>query len=286
MEAPIKDIPDLDAFVHKVRSEGKKHHRDLAWRYIDDAYAVLVSEIMLQQTQVARVEKYWPRFLKTFPTLDALASADTSLVLEHWQGLGYNRRALALKRTAEECALQFEGELPRTYDELLKLPGIGPATAGGVMAFAYQKPALYLETNVRTVFLHELFPHEEGVSDKTLEPLVLETCSKEDPRGWYYALLDYGAYLKSIMPNPSRRSKHHSKQSAFEGSKRQKRAELVRIVLGAPGISTAEAKRALDEFEYEKGRGETDQALFDALVTDLSAEGFFTFNETTTTLHP
>ena len=286
MEAPIKDIPDLDAFVRKVRSEGKKHHRDLAWRYIDDAYAVLVSEIMLQQTQVARVEKYWPRFLKTFPTLDALASADTSLVLEHWQGLGYNRRALALKRTAEECALQFEGELPRTYDELLKLPGIGPATAGGVMAFAYQKPALYLETNVRTVFLHELFPHEEGVSDKTLEPLVLETCSKEDPRGWYYALLDYGAYLKSILPNPSRRSKHHSKQSVFEGSKRQKRAELVRIVLGAPGISSAEAKRALDEFEHEKGRSEITEDLFQSLITDLSSEGFFTFNETTNTLHP
>lgn len=286
MEAPLKDTFDLDAFVRKVWSEGEKYHRDLAWRYIDDAYAVLVSEIMLQQTQVSRVEKYWPRFLKTFPTLDALASADTSLVLEHWQGLGYNRRALALKRTAEECALRFEGELPRTYEELLKLPGIGPATAGGVMAFAYQKPALYLETNVRTVFLHELFPREEGVSDKMLEPLVLETCSKEDPRGWYYALLDYGAYLKSIMPNPSRRSKHHSKQSAFEGSKRQKRAELVRIVLGTPGISTAEAKRALDEFEHEKGRGETDQALFDALVTDLSSEGFFTFNEITNTLHP
>lgn len=94
------------------------------------------------------------------------------------------------------------------------------------------------------------------------------------------------AYLKSIMPNPSRRSKHHSKQSTFEGSKRQKRAELVRIVLGTPGISTAEAKRALDEFEHEKGRGETDQALFDALVTDLSSEGFFTFNEITNTLHP
>lgn len=282
----MKDTFDLDAFVRRVWSEGREHHRDLPWRYIGDAYAVLVSEIMLQQTQVSRVEKYWLRFLKTFPTLDALASADTSLVLEHWQGLGYNRRALALKRTAEECALQFKGELPRTYDELLKLPGIGPATAGGVMAFAYQKPALYLETNVRTVFLHELFPHEEGVSDKTLEPLVLETCSKEDPRGWYYALLDYGAHLKSIMPNPSRRSKHHSKQSAFEGSKRQKRAELVRIVLGAPGISTAEAKRALDEFECEKGRRETDQSLFDALIADLSAEGFFTFNETTNTLHP
>lgn len=95
MEAPRKDTFDLNAFVRKVWSEGKKHHRDFAWRYIGDAYAVLVSEIMLQQTQVSRVEKYWPRFLKTFPTLDALASADTSLVLEHWQGLGYNRRALA-----------------------------------------------------------------------------------------------------------------------------------------------------------------------------------------------
>lgn len=286
VEAPIKDTFDLSAFVRRVWSEGKKHHRDLAWRYIDDAYAVLVSEIMLQQTQVARVEKYWPRFLKTFPTLDALASADTSLALEHWQGLGYNRRALALKRTAEECALRFEGELPRTYDDLLKLPGIGPATAGGVMAFAYQEPALYLETNVRTVFLHELFPHEEGVSDKTLEPLVLETCSKEDPRGWYYALLDYGAYLKSILPNPSRRSKHHSKQSAFEGSKRQKRAELVRIVLGAPGISTEEAKRALDEFEQEKGRSEITEDLFQSLITDLSSEGFFAFDQTTGKLNP
>lgn len=286
MEVLIKDTLDLDAFVRRVWNEGREHYRDLPWRYVDDAYAVLVSEIMLQQTQVSRVEKYWSRFLKTFPTLDVLASADTSLVLEYWQGLGYNRRALALKRTAEECALQFKGELPCTYGELLKLPGIGPATAGGVMAFAYQKPALYLETNVRTVFLHELFPHEEGVSDKTLEPLVLETCSKEDPREWYYALLDYGAHLKSIMPNPSRRSKHHSKQSVFEGSKRQKRAELVRIVLGTPGISTTEAKRALDEFEREKGRRETDQSLFDALITDLSAEGFFTFNETTNTLQP
>ena len=276
----------LENIVEPLIEWYEENHRILPWRASKNPYYIWISEIMLQQTQVSRVEKYWPRFLKTFPTLDALASADTSLVLEHWQGLGYNRRALALKRTAEECALRFEGELPRTYDELLKLPGIGPATAGGVMAFAYQKPALYLETNVRTVFLHELFPHEEGVSDKTLEPLVLETCSKEDPRGWYYALLDYGAYLKSIMPNPSRRSKHHSKQSAFEGSKRQKRAELVRIVLGTPGISTAEAKRALDEFEQEKGRSEITEDLFQSLITDLSAEGFFTFNETTNTLHP
>ena len=211
-----KQITDKEKqFVAKVWEEGKRLYRDLPWRGIDDPYAVLVSEVMLQQTQVSRVEKYWERFLHLFPTIDALASADTALVLEMWQGLGYNRRALALKRCAEICSKEHGGLLPSTYDELLRLPGIGKATAGGIMAFAYQKPTLYLETNVRTVFLHELFPYEENVSDKQLEPLVERTCSLDNPRGWYYALLDYGAYLKSVLPNPSRRSKHHVKQSKF-----------------------------------------------------------------------
>lgn len=274
----------LDSFIRTVWREGEDHHRDLPWRYIDDPYAVLVSEIMLQQTQVSRVEKHWTRFLDLFPTLDALASADVSLVLEMWQGLGYNRRALALKRTAEYCAEHYAGKLPEDHAQLLALPGIGPATAGGVTAFAFQRPTLYLETNVRTVFLHELFPGEEGVSDKQLEPLVFATCSKEDPRGWYYALLDYGAHLKSIMPNPSRRSKHYTKQSTFEGSKRQKRAELVRIVLADPGVTLDKARRRLDEFEAGKGRAPIDQALFDELVAALSFEGFFTFDEATNTL--
>ena len=274
----------LDSFIRTVWREGEEHQRDFPWRSIDDPYAVLVSEIMLQQTQVSRVEKYWVRFLELFPTLDALASADVSLVLEMWQGLGYNRRALALKRTAEYCAEHHAGKLPEEHAQLLLLPGIGPATAGGVVAFAFQRPTLYLETNVRTVFLHELFPDEEGVSDKQLEPLVLKTCSKEDPRGWYYALLDYGAHLKSVTPNPSRRSKHYTKQSAFEGSKRQKRAELVRIVLAESGITLDEARRRLDEFEAGKGRTPIDQALFDELVSTLSCEGFFVFDEVSQTL--
>ena len=143
------------ALVAKVWSEGARLYRDLPWRNVEDPYAVMVSEIMLQQTQVARVEKYWKRFMALFPTLDALASAETSLVLEMWQGLGYNRRALALKRTAEICSREFNGTLPESQEELLSLPGIGKATAGGIMAFAYQKPSMYLETNVRTVFIHE-----------------------------------------------------------------------------------------------------------------------------------
>lgn len=154
----------------------------------------MVSEVMLQQTQVVRVEKYWKRFMALFPTLDALASAETSLVLEMWQGLGYNRRALALKHTAEICSREFNGVAsPSPRKSCFLFLASGKATAGGIMAFAYQKPSMYLETNVRTVFIHELFPGREKVSDKELEPLVWRTCSREDPRGWYYALLDYGS---------------------------------------------------------------------------------------------
>lgn len=267
--------PEEQALVVKVWNEGARLYRDLPWRNVDDPYAVMVSEIMLQQTQVARVEKYWQRFMALFPTLDALASAETSLVLEMWQGLGYNRRALALKRTAEICSREFSGLLPESSEELLALPGIGKATAGGIMAFAYQKPSMYLETNVRTVFIHELFPGREKVSDKELEPLVRRTCSAEDPRGWYYALLDYGNYLKSTMPNPSRRSKHHTKQSKFEGSRRQKRAELVRFVLARREASFCELVAALSDFEKKQGREAPEEDIVRSIVNDLVAEGFF-----------
>ena len=266
-----------DDFVELVRREGARLYRDLPWRNIDDPYAVLVSEVMLQQTQVARVNGFWQRFLQAFPTIDALAAADTAEVLVRWQGLGYNRRAIALKRCAEECSASFGGSLPRTCDELQKLPGIGPATAAGVVAFAYNQPSVYIETNVRTVFIHELFPHESKVADRELAPLVHASCPASDPRSWYYALLDYGAYLKSVLPNPSRRSAHYGKQSRFEGSHRQKRAELVRIVLsaGAQGIGEQDALAALNEAEAAGRRAPVDADAFDVLAGELAGEGFF-----------
>ncbi len=267
----------VSEFQRKVKAAGKEHHRDLPWRYIDDPYAVLVSEVMLQQTQVKRVLDYWPRFMRIFPTVDALAAAEVSLVLEMWQGLGYNRRALALKRCAETCSRDYQGKLPNTREDLLALPGIGPATAGGVLAFAYQKPALYLETNVRAVFLHELFPGECDVSDKLIEPLVLESCPSDDPRGWYYALLDYGAFLKATEANPSRRSKHYSKQSKFEGSRRQKRAEILRILLASEGLTKSRINIELARFEREHKREAPDDMLVEGILADLVSEGFLRF---------
>lgn len=272
--------PALDDFVTSMLAKGDELYRDLPWRHVDDPYAVLVSEIMLQQTQVARVGRFWERFLSAFPTVDALAAAAVPDVLELWQGLGYNRRALALKRTADRCAAEGAGRLPETYEGLLALPGIGPATAAGVVAFAYQRPAVYLETNVRSVFLHELFPEEEAVSDKVLLPLVeaaaFHPAAAADPRRWYYGLLDYGAHLKATVPNPSRRSAGHSRQSAFEGSRRQKRAWITRRVLAAPeGVSRAVVLTDLNTAEAAAGRPEVEPPLFDSVVADLLAEGFF-----------
>lgn len=269
-----------EAFVAKVLKAGAAHYRDLPWRNIDDPYAVLVSEVMLQQTQVARVEDFWRRFLAAFPTIDALAAASPADVLALWQGLGYNRRALALKRCADECSARYAGQLPQSVDELKALPGIGPATAAGVVAFARNEPSCYIETNVRTVFLHELFPEREKVTDRELSPYVQDAaaCAFEGatPRTWYYALLDYGAYLKSQVTNPSRRSAHYSRQSAFEGSHRQKRSFVLKFVLAAPeGAGREEAHAALDSFEARAGRAPVPQGEFDAVVSELCAEGFF-----------
>lgn len=273
---------ELDQFIARVWQHGEELYRDLPWRNTNDPYEVLVSEVMLQQTQVSRVAKYWERFLRAFPTVDALAAASTSDVLEMWQGLGYNRRALALKRAADVCAAQWQGRLPESYEDLISLPGIGPATAAGVMAFAHGKPGVYLETNVRAVFIHEFFPDEEKVSDKQLEPLVRASCPEEgaDPkrgvRAWYYALLDYGAYLKQSGANPTRRSSAYARQSSFEGSRRQKRAWILRRVLAEPeGISVRKVHRDLNDAERKAGRDGVEQELFESIVSDLVREGFF-----------
>lgn len=240
---PDKRIP---RFVELVLVQGEAHYRDFPWRHTRDPYEVLVSEVMLQQTQVARVVPYWERWLEDFPTLESLAAAPLEAVLRAWQGLGYNRRSLALKRLAEKVVADesaVPAQLPRDTDALRALPGVGPATAAGVRAFAFGEPAAYLETNVRSVFLHELFADADGVPDREIAPLVEQAATHAhslgvDARTWNYALLDYGAHLKQTQPNPSRRSAHHARQSVFEGSTRQKRARILRLVLELPGVTT------------------------------------------------
>lgn len=271
----------LTAFRTKVLEHGRELWRDLPWRHTHDPYAIWISEVMLQQTQVARVDGRWQRWLNRFPNITVLADADSADVLEEWQGLGYNRRALSLHKAAQAID-KNGGSMPTDERELVALPGIGPATAAGIRAFAYNLPGVYLETNVRTVFLHELFPDAEGVPDSALTPLVAATCPQDssnpqdDPRTWYYALLDYGAYLKQTIPNPSRRSRTHTKQSKFEGSHRQKRAEVLRMLLAArpAALSFDELSGALDKQETSAGRAPVAPSELQEVLSELVREGF------------
>lgn len=273
-----EDAAAMAAFVAEVRALGAELYRDLPWRNTRDPYEIWISEVMLQQTQVARVLARWPRFIRRFPTLDALASASSSDVVEEWQGMGYNRRALALKRAADICAERYGGELPCGIDSLTALPGIGEATAAGITAFSRDVPCIYIETNVRAVFIDRFFPEAERVTDKELRPLVEAACPQEDVRGWYYALLDLGAHLKRTKGNPTRRSAAYVRQSAFAGSRRQKRSWILREVMARPGIRREELLDELNRVEVAAGRDHVDGVVFDSIMADMVREGFFVFD--------
>ncbi|MEY4602494.1 MAG: hypothetical protein RL292_435 [Candidatus Parcubacteria bacterium] len=235
---------NLGQFKKTIWDYYKKNGRhDLPWRPPTlkfrrdkktlDPYKILISEVMLQQTQVPRVIEKYKSFLKKFPTVEALAEAPLKDVLLEWQGLGYNRRAKYLKVCAEKVVAEHNSKFPKTFAELVKLPGIGPATAGDILAFAYNIPVPVIETNIRSVFIHFFFSVKDAswqVDDKQILPLIEQTLDMENPREWYWALFDYGAFLKQTR-NPNTQSKHYVKQSPFKGSNREKRSQILKLIL-------------------------------------------------------
>jgi A/G-specific adenine glycosylase len=231
----------------QVRSFRKKiyaHYRDkgrvLPWRKTRNPYRVLVSEIMLQQTQVERVIEKYKEFLAAFPDFSSLALAPLAKLLKLWSGLGYNRRALSLRALARTVVDEHDGKLPSGPEELMRLPGIGKYTAGAVAAFAFNKPVLFLDTNIRRVFIHEFFHDKESIRDEDIYPLIEQTLDKADPRSWYNALMDYGAMLKKEQGNPNRRSAHYTKQSPFENSNRQVRGGILKALVKETSLSEAQ----------------------------------------------
>jgi len=220
----------ISAFRALVRACYKRRGRDLPWRRTRDPYKILVSEIMLQQTQVDRVISKYNEFVRAFPTVRTLAAAPLREVLKRWQGLGYNRRALMLKKAAEEIIKKHGGKVPATVEELDGLPGIGVHTAAAICAYAYNQPVVYIETNIRSVFIHHFFHDRSDVEDAELMPLVEQALDRKSPRDWYNALMDYGTFLKQEHPNPARKSRQYVKQSRFEGSDRQIRGAVIRLL--------------------------------------------------------
>lgn len=209
----------------------------LPWRQTKDPYRILVSEMMLQQTQVDRVIPKYKDFLKAFPSFGSLAKAPLGAVLGHWQGLGYNRRAKMLHECAKAVVREYDGKLPEDEAKLRALPGIGPYTARAVLAFAFGVAESLIETNVRTVYIHHFFPNETDVTDSMLLPYIERTLPVDNPREWYYALMDYGSHLKRTVGNNITKSKHYTKQSTFKGSDRQIRGAIIRELTDVGSLS-------------------------------------------------
>jgi A/G-specific adenine glycosylase len=243
------------------RTDGRK----LPWRETDDPYHILVSEIMLQQTQVERVIGKYDVFITAFPDFHTLAQAPLQEILTVWQGLGYNRRAIALKKSAEIIVSTYNGTLPSRSDELLKLPGIGRYTAAALVTFAFNQPAVLIETNIRTVFIHFFFHDQDDIKDTEILPFIEQTLDTVHPRRWYYALMDYGVLLKQLYPNPSRRSAHYHKQSAFKGSNRELRGMILRaLTRRGSEMSERELVQTLN----------TDSERVSGILVQLQDEGF------------
>jgi A/G-specific adenine glycosylase len=225
---------EITKFRRIVYDYYRNFGRDLPWRNTDNPYEILVSEVMLQQTQVSRVVERYGEFIKTFPDIASLAKARLHDILTVWQGLGYNRRALSLKRLAEIVNATYGGYIPSHVSLLVQLPGIGNATANAICAFAFNQPVVLIETNVRTVYIYHFFSTINTVKDSEIRPLVERTLDNNNPKHWYNALMDYGVALKKYCSNPGRKSAHYKAQSPFEGSARQVRGAILRALVTKP----------------------------------------------------
>jgi A/G-specific adenine glycosylase len=253
-------------FQHTVwRYYDRSARHDLPWRRPEadgsfDPYKIMVSELMLQQTQVGRVIPKYQAFLEQFPSAAALAAAPLGDVLRAWNGLGYNRRAKFLWQAAGQLMRDYGGRFPDNESELTKLAGTGHATASAILTYAYDRPAVFVETNIRTVFIRHFFNDRTDISDKDLLELVKATLPEEHCREWYWALMDYGTHLKKTVGNLNRHSKSYAKQSKFEGSLRQVRGQVLRALGGGPR-------------QLEALRTEIKDERLDAVIADLSKEG-------------
>lgn len=254
----------ITAFKEFIWNFYEQNKRDFAWRHVENPYYVLVSEIMLQQTQTHRVITKYEEFIAAFPTFESLATSSLRDVLSVWQGLGYYRRARFLHQLAQIVVNEYGGVLPQDLKTLETLPGIGPGTAGSIGAFAFNCPTVFIETNIRTVFIHSFFQDKVGVTDKELLPLIAATVDHDNPKEWYYALMDYGVWCKQRQVNPSRKSAHYTKQSKFEGSDRQIRAKILKLITTKETISHQDILSIID--------GDIDRV--EKIIDKLVAEDF------------
>jgi A/G-specific adenine glycosylase len=254
----------IDSFRRTIYDYYSTQPRIFPWRETGNPYNIIVSEIMLQQTQAERVTAKYVGFIRVFPDFKTLASATPGTLFPYWQGLGYNRRALSLIEIARRVMNDFQCVLPCEPEILETLPGIGKTTAGEIAAFAFNYPSVFIETNIRRVFIHFFFPGQDKVKDSDILPLVEQTLDRANPRIWYYALMDYGVMLKKLFQNPNIRSAHYQKQSPFQGSNRQVRGAILGLLASRGELTASElaANSGQDEKRITKNLHELEQEGF------------------------
>lgn len=275
MQLNKKEIQQFQKIVFDYFTTSGRTH--LPWREKINPYKVWVSEVMLQQTQVDRVIPFFNNWMKHFPDIHTLANASQIDVLKYWKGLGYNSRALRMKKSTEEIVQKYNGIFPKEKSEIEKLPGIGPYTAGAIVAFAYNQSTVIIETNIRRVFIHHFFHDQENISDDAILELVEKTLPEKDFRMWYWALMDYGSHLGRTLNiagkkyNPNVQSKHYNKQSKFIGSDRQIRGRILEILL-------QEKNNEITLIKLQKGIIEltTDHERTQRILDQLVLENFIT----------
>lgn len=220
------DAKSIERFQQRVLSYYAQKGRELPWRETTDPYSILVSEVMLQQTQVDRVVPRYRNWLEKWPSVESLAGASRTEVLKEWMGLGYNSRAVRLHETAKVIVDQFNGNVLEALENHRQLPGIGPYTARAVEIFSANKDSAAVDTNIRRILIHEF--SLKNPSDHELQSLAEVCLPRGRSRDWHNALMDYGSLVVT-----SRRTgiAPKTKQSRFEGSDRQVRAKVLRLLL-------------------------------------------------------
>ncbi|MGH7245331.1 MAG: A/G-specific adenine glycosylase, partial [Candidatus Levyibacteriota bacterium] len=216
-----KEVRD---FQKKILSWFAKNKRDLPWRKSRDPYNILISEVMLQQTQVPRVIPKYNEWIKKFPTIQSLAKATTRDVLSLWSGLGYNRRALYLQKTAQEIVEKYHGKFPEDEKQLQSLPGIGEYTARAVLCFAFDKQIAVIDTNIKKVIaIH--FCKGKVPQKKKLQEIADKILPQGKAYTWNQALMDYASaeLKKEKIAIP--------KQSKFKDSDRYYRGQMLKLLL-------------------------------------------------------
>ena len=256
------DEDDVKEFQQKVMDWWSKNARDLPWRNNPGPYEVLVSEVMLQQTQVSRVIPKYLEFLREFPTVEVLAASETKRLLTVWSGLGYNRRALWLRETAREIVAR--GGFPQEVKDLRELKGIGPYTSRSILIFAFNKDLAAVDTNIRRVLIASGFA-DESMTPKEVQAVADALLLRGRSRDWHNALMDYGsevltASTTGIAPT--------SRQPEFRRSTRQIRGGIIRILTGTESMTSGQLYTQLG-LECDK---ETMTSVLDQLVTEKLIE--------------